>query len=144
LWFGFIEPFRKKDSKIDIVKVLREYKKSGQRLISSVFEELSIDLLKEYLNGDPKECYSYWDYFSEFDIYCKFNDKMVVGECKYTSRFITKRELIKLQKKLETSALQYDYIALFSKNGFSKELYKMRSSELLLFELKDFKEILLK
>jgi len=43
------------------------------------------------------------------------NDKMVEGEGKYTRDLFTKRGGIKLQKKLETSGLPDDYIALFKK-----------------------------
>ena len=143
-WFAFVEASRDLYGNIDIDRVLTNYKKYGYRLSSLLFEQLSQELLldsfKEKL--DNAVCGSYWDRFSEFDIYCQSQSLSVVGECKYTSRPITKAELIKLEAKIVQSSLRADYIALFSKSGFSHELHKINNSQVLLFEMQDFKKLL--
>ena len=146
-WFGFVEPNRDKLGFINKTSVLQSFKKYGYRLSSLVFEQLSIELLKikaKELNINLNICGSYWDRFSEFDIYCNsFEGINIVGECKYTNRKVTKAELVKLESKIEQSALKADYIVLFSKSGYSYELQKQKSNKLLMFSLEDFRELLL-
>lgn len=142
-WFGFVEPNRDRYGNIDIKRVLASYKANGYRLSSLTFEQLSVELLKLKLKDRSINldiCGSYWDRFSEFDIYCSsFEGLDIVGECKYTNRPITKSELTKLESKIVQSSLRADYIALFSKSGFSHELEKLNLNNLLLFTLEDFK-----
>jgi len=144
-WFMFVEKNRDKYGNIDINIVLKDYKESGYRLSSLLFEQLSIELLKVDLKSRLKDaiCGSFWDIYSEFDIYCQSKSCNIVGECKYRGKPITKIELIKLEFKIEQSSLTANYIALFSKNGFSHELHKLNRDNLLLYELKDFKKLLL-
>jgi len=145
-WFAFVQPNKKEDGNIDIALLLKSFNKDGYRLSSLVFEQLSIELLK--LKVKQKDinldiCASYWDRFSEFDIYCNSKEGInIVGECKYTNRPVTKSELLKLENKIKQSSLRADYIALFSKSGFSKELQKIKRDNLLLFTLNDFKLLL--
>ncbi len=144
-WFNLVEPNRDIYGKIDKKQVIKDYKNYGYKLPSLLFEQLSIEVLKNRFknkNQNLKICGSYWDRFSEFDIYCNGSGFNVVGECKYTSRPVTKAELTKLESKIIHSSLKADYIALFSKSGFSHELEKHQSDNLLLFSLKDFREIL--
>ncbi len=144
-WFNFAEPNRDAYGNINKEKVLEDYKNYSFKLSSLLFEQLSIELLElkfRRKNQELKICGSYWDRFSEFDIYCNSKNASVVGECKYTNRPITKAELTKLESKIIQSSLKADYIALFSKSGFSHELEKQQSDNLLLFSLKDFREIL--
>ena len=145
-WFAFVESNRNKNGQINKTLLLKSFKKDGYRLSSLVFEQLSIELLKLIIKKKDIHlniCASYWDRFSEFDIYCNSKEGLyVVGECKYTSRPVTKSELIKLENKIKQSSLRADYIALFSKSGFSNELQKVKSNKLLLFTLNDFKLLL--
>ncbi len=144
-WFMFIEPYRDKQNGIDINRVLDSFKLNSYKLSSLVFEQLSIELLKdEFKSSDTLvEVASYWDRFSEFDIYSKTkSNRYILGECKYKNRPITKAELLKLKIKANNSNLKVDRFALFSKSGFSSELYKISDNNLLLFELKDFKKLL--
>jgi hypothetical protein len=142
-WFAFVEPSRDSYNNIDIDAIVQNLKKYQYRLTYLVFEQLSRELLKDFLGEDELNCNSYWDRYSEFDIYCKKDDGLaIVGECKYTNRPLTKAELIKLEAKIEQSGLFADKIALFSKSGFSSELSKSQSEKLLLFELEDFRELL--
>jgi len=86
---------------------------------------------------------SYWDVNSEFDIYCKTKSgKMILGECKYKNRPITQSELIKLKSKALSSNLNIDKFILFSKAGFTQELYKNKDDNLLIFELDALENII--
>jgi len=140
-WFAFVEPYRDKSGNIDINLVINDYKSKKYTLSSLVFEHLSLELLKRYFQNRYNffECASYWDRFSEFDIYCKAKDISIIGECKYTNRPITKAELIKLENKIKQSNLKADCLAFFSKSGYSHELLKLSQDNLLLFHLEDFK-----
>jgi hypothetical protein len=141
-WFGFVEPLKDRYGNIDFERLYQNLIKHQNRLTYIVFETLSRELLKEYLGQSKLDCSSYWDRFSEFDIYCVDNSIKIVGECKYTSRPVTKAELAKLEAKIEQSALQTTAVALFSKSGFSSELAKSKSEKLLLFELSDYRLLL--
>ncbi len=143
-WFAFVEPHRDKYGEIDIPKVIKSYKKYGYRLSSLLFEQLSLELLIENFNliNNKCNCGSYWDRYSEFDIYCQCNSGNIIGECKYTNRPVTKAELSKLRNKIIQSSLKYNKIALFSKSGFSQELIKLKKDNLLLYTLKDFNKII--
>ena len=142
-WFAFVEPLKDRHSRINIEKLYNNLKKYQNKLTYLVFEQLSCELLKIYYKNGFNNCNSYWDIHSEFDIYTRTkDDKIIVGECKYTNRPITKAELLKLERKIEQSNLRADTIALFSKSGFSMELNKSKSDKLLLFKLEDFKALL--
>ena len=144
-WYMCVEPNRKLDGTINLDKVIDSLDKNHYRLSSLVFEQLSIELLKDSFRGDELiDIASYWDRYSEFDIYTKSKSgKYILGECKYKNRPINKAELIKLKMKAKHSNLKVDKFALFSKSGFSHELYRLNSKdELLLFELNDFKSLL--
>ncbi len=144
-WFLFIEPLKKRNSNIDIEKVLINYRKYGYRLSSSIFENLSQELLiKSFKDIDAiVESGSYWDRYSEFDIYSKCSSgAYILGECKYKNRPVTQAELKKIKFKAEVSNLKVDKYAIFSKNGFSHEFYKKLDSNTLLYTLNDFKKLI--
>ena len=142
-WFAFVEPNRNRYGEIDISEVLRSYKRYGYRLASLLFEQLSLELLLEDCNlkNSICNCGSYWDRYSEFDIYCQCNGGNIVAECKYTNKPVIKAELTKLENKIVQSSLRYKKIALFSKSGFSQELMKLKKDNLLLYTLEDLVKI---
>jgi hypothetical protein len=53
-----------------------------------------------------------------------------------------KNTLNKLKKVSQKARLKADYFALFSKNGFSKELENSKDKTLLLYDLESFKRLL--
>ena len=143
-WYFCVEPTKSSNSNYNIEKAINIYKEYGYKLSSLVFEHLSIELLKKYYEDSDTlvEFGSYWDRFSEFDIYCKSKSgKYILGECKYKSRPITKSELIKLRQKAELSGLSVYKYALFSKSGFSQEFYKNLDKDTLIFTLEDFSRL---
>ncbi len=139
--FAFIIPFINKNGTIDIQKAIRRFKQNKNRLIALWFEHLSKELVKYHFKN-VQECFSYWDRFSEFDIYAKVGEGYLIGECKYTNKPVTKQELFKLEAKISKSNLHSDYIAFFSKAGYSKELEKLKRENLFLFSLEDFQKLL--
>jgi len=142
-WFAFVEPNRDIYGDIDIPKVIENYKKYGYRLSSLLFEQLSLELLISEFNLSDKKCHcgSYWDRYSEFDIYCQCKNANIIGECKYTNRPVTKSELTKLENKIMQSSLICSKVALFSKSGFSQELIKLKKDNLLLYTLEDLEKL---
>jgi len=140
-WFGFVEPYRKNLASRIGDGFMENFYQHRDKAISLVFEQLSNLLLEQHFS--PKDPLlskgSFWDRHSEFDILSVTRSKKVIlGECKYTSRTVCRNELTKLQDKAKSSGIRVDYFALFSKSGFSNELLGDKSKELLLFSLDDF------
>ena len=142
-WFGFVEPYHKELNQGDSKRFFENFEKHFSRLHSFVFEQLSQELLNLYFKNQLTINGNYWDKYSEFDIWATHKDgRQILGECKYTSRRVCKSELSKLKHKAETSELDIDIFALFSKSGFSNELQNYNDKDLLLFEFKDFRALL--
>ena len=142
-WFGFVEPYHKELNRGDSKRFFENFEKHFSRLHSFVFEQLSQELLNLHYKNQLTINGNYWDKHSEFDIWATHKDgRQILGECKYTSRRVCKSELSKLKHKAETSELEIDVFALFSKSGFSNELKNSNDKDLLLFELEDFRGLL--
>jgi len=143
-WFGFVEPYHKDLIKGESRRFFENFEQHFSRLHSFVFEQLSQELLNVYFNNQLTSNGNHWDVHSEFDIWAKHKDgTYIVGECKYTNRHVCKSELSKLKQKVITSNIDADIFALFSKSGFSNELKNSNDKKLLLFELEDFKRLLI-
>jgi hypothetical protein len=146
-WFGFVSPFREKLLSGNALQFTQNFEQHKERAYSLVFEQLSAQLLsRTYTTIDPIISQgSFWDHHSEFDILSVTRSgKIILGECKYTSRKVTKKELTKLKEKALHSGIRADVYVLFSKSGFSKELEGLKGGNLLLFDLKSFQEITVK
>ncbi len=144
-WFGFFEPFRRDLSRGDDGSFWENFNKHKERAQSLIFEQLSNDLLIHlYSQDDPIiSSGSWWNRDSEYDIMaCTESGTVILGECKYKGRKITKAELTKLKDKAHNAGIRVDRYALFSRNGFSKELYGMEGSELLLKNIDDYQLLL--
>jgi hypothetical protein len=140
-WFGFIEPFR-----FDIVagnyeRFFEYFQKHFSKATSLLFEQLANEVIKrEY---DTLSSGNYWDKHSEFDILCLTKEgKKILGECKYKNKKICKNELSKLEYKAKQSNIAVDTFVLFSKNGFSNELYKSKIPNLKLYDMSGLKMLL--
>jgi len=141
-WFRFVEPFKSENGLKNERQFLEKFHNRKIKLYSLIFEHLSTELLKLHFKklNISMNCNSFWDIYSEFDMYCQTsNGKYVVGECKYSNRLVTKAQLVKLEYKIKQSNLNSDFIVFFAKSGYSKELEKLKSDTLLLFTLKDLK-----
>ena len=144
-WFGFVTYYRKDLALGKGEKFLENFEQHYERLRSLVYEQLSNELLLHYYADKLPiiSSGSYWNIYSEFDIFAETKDKKIIlGECKYKDRTVCKNELTKLKQKAAESGLKVDVYALFSKSGFSKELLGMKDDTLLLFDLNDLKVLL--
>lgn len=145
-WFGFVAPYERDLLGAKKERFMQNFRQHYERLRSLVFEQLSNALLIEYFKEKNIRLVShgsYWNIYSEFDILALSQDKKIIlGECKYKERVVCKNELTKLQQKAHASNIKVDIYALFSKQGFSKELLGMLNQKLLLFDLKDLQKLL--
>jgi hypothetical protein len=141
-WFTFISPFSDDLDKGREENCINAVKNGFEKYVSLTFEELSNELIKESIWGlNIVESGGYWDINTEYDLLAKdTSGRYIIGECKWTNQKICKNTLRKLQNKAKN--LDFDIInfALFSKNGFSESLKKEK--DVLLFDIKDFKELL--
>jgi hypothetical protein len=143
-WFYFIAPFHKQIEAGEYEPVLERFKERQQGFIGRTFEELSDLLLVTLHTDDPIiDSGSYWDRQVEIDILAQTQGgKMIVGECKWTNHKVNKSEIWKLEEKCAKLELEPDQIVMFSKRGFSNELTRSETAELLLYEASDFKVLL--
>ena len=144
-WYTFVEPHAKEIEKGEFEPFFVSLETSFDRYVSFTFEELSNALIKQtFEKKDPvSEKGTYWDRHNEFDLLAKTkNNRMIIGECKWKRSKVCKSLVSKLKSKCEKSGLNPDYLALFSKSGFSKELKNSNDPTLLCFDLKDFEKLL--
>jgi len=141
-WFGYVAPFAEALAAGEASGFEAYYQQHGQKLYALLFEQLSnLLLIQAYASNDPIVSHgSYWDHHSEFDLLCvTTSGRIILGECKYTARKVTRRELSKLKEKAVHSGIRVDTYALFSKSGFSNELLALEEDDALrLFDLGAF------
>lgn len=139
-WFYFISPNFKAIQEGNFEKVLEDFEVKHNSYTSLIYEELS-ELLLNYNLRDAHiiSSGSYWDANVEIDILTVTeNQRIYVGECKWTNHKINKKELHKLNDKCQKLNIVPTQIALFSKRGFSKELEAMAGADLALYSSEDF------
>jgi len=143
-WFYFIVPFNKEIQKNQFDNFFDFFSEKHSQYTSLIFEELSEVLLNYNLrDAQILSSGSYWDMNTEIDILTLTNnEKIYVGECKWTNHKVNKKELHKLREKCEKLGIQPTQIIFFSKRGFSKELESMQGSDLALYSAQDFKALL--
>jgi len=143
-WFYFIAPFTRDIQNGDYTALLEKIDDKINSYTSLVFEELSEVLLNYNLRESQIiSSGSYWDANIEIDILTiTENEKIYVGECKWTNHKINKKELRKLTEKCEQINIEPNQIVFFSKRGFSKELRQMQGATLALYGSEDFEALL--
>jgi len=142
-WFTFIYPRYELLEKGEYNEVLEEIRGDLDYFISSFFEELSNSLLERIYEGRIIESGAYWDRDVEIDLLVRLGDgTTIVGECKWKNHKVSKNTLNKLKKVAFKAGIKADLFALFSKNGFSNELLKLKERDIQLFGLEDFKRLL--
>lgn len=142
-WFYFISPNFKAIQEGDFEKVLEDFELRHNSYTSLVYEELS-ELLLNYNLRDAHiiSSGSYWDANVEIDILTVTeNERIYVGECKWTNHKVNKKELHKINDKCQRLNIVPTQIVLFSKRGFSKELEAMAGVNLALYSSEDFKAL---
>ena len=143
-WFYFIAPHIKEIQEKNYHDVLKMFHERQNSYTSLIFEELSEVLLNYHIRDSQiLSSGSYWDAKIEIDILTITEDeKVYVGECKWTNHKINKKELNKLMEKCEKLDIEPYQITFFSKRGFSKEFLKMQSKELALYCCEDYRALL--
>ncbi|MBE0498713.1 MAG: ATPase [Campylobacterales bacterium] len=143
-WFAFISPFFKGIKEGDYTEVKTRFANREQGFSDLIMQRLFMALLKKSFKEDPiVEIGSYWDRNVEIDILAKTKSgKIVAGSCKYAASKLKKSELTKLKEKCAIAELSPDICVLFSKNSFSNELKSLKSEELKLYSLKNFKSLI--
>ena len=145
-WFGFVAPYARDLESGRNERFWENYRQHRDRALSLIFEHLSEALLAQTLvpNDTILSSGSWWDRRSEYDLLLVTQSgRVILGECKYTGRAVTKGELTKLQDKAAQTGIRVDTYALFSRNGFSKELSGMAGEGLMLFGIEDFEKLVI-
>jgi hypothetical protein len=143
-WFYFIAPHTKDILQNDYTSLFKDFQTKQNSYTSLVFEELSEVLLNYHIRDSQiLSSGSYWDAKIEIDILTITNDeKIYVGECKWTNHKVNKKEFHKLNEKCQKLDILPSQIILFSKRGFSKELMSMQGKELALYSCEEFRALL--
>jgi acid phosphatase class B len=68
--------------------------------------------------------------------------KMLVGECKYSTKEAKMHMITSLKEKCEKVGLDVDEYILFSKNGFTSEVKELEKDNLMLLTNEDFSSLL--
>ena len=139
-WFYFIAPHTKDILEHNYESFFKDFALKQNSYTSLVFEELS-EILLNYNIRDSQilSSGSYWDANIEIDILTVTDDeKIYVGECKWTNHRVNKKELHKLEEKCAKLDIEPTQIVLFSKRGFSKELQNLAGKNLALYSSSDF------
>jgi len=139
-WFYFIQKYTQDIQDGNYENFFKNFITKQNSYTSLVFEELSEILLNYHLRDSQiLSSGSYWDRNVEIDILTITKDeKKYVAECKWRNHKINKKELHKLQEKCEKLNLIPNQIILFSKRGFSKELFEQQGKNLALYSCEDF------
>ena len=142
-WFAFVSPLFKGVRDGDYKEVQDRFEKRFAEFISYTFTQLSAELLKKEFQDDPIfSLKNYWDKDIEIDIYAKTKSKkVVVGSCNYTNSKLKKSTLTKLQEKATLAKLDAEIFVIFAKVGFSSELKALKSKNIKLYTLKNFKKL---
>jgi len=145
-WFYFIAKHTREIQAKNYTNVMKNFEIRHNSYTSLVYEELSEVLLNYHLrDAHIVSSGSYWDTNVELDILTITHDERIyVGECKWTNHKINKSELHKLLEKCEKLGIKPTQIALFSKRGFSKELLSNQGKDLSLYSAEDFKALIKK
>ena len=142
-WFYFIHPHAKEIKNGNFKKMLEDFEQRKYSYTSLVFEELSRILLNYHLRDEEIEAIdSYWDANVEVDIMVETKKHNIyIAECKWTNHKVNKKELNKLMEKCEAMDVHPKQLIFFSKRGFSNELQGMQNSNLVLFSVEDFRQL---
>jgi len=145
-WFYFVVPHIKEIEAKEYGAFLKDFTLRHNSYTSLVYEELSKILLNYHLrDAHILSSGSYWDAKIEIDILTiTQNNRIYVGECKWTNHIINKKELHKIRDKCQKLGIEPTQIVLFSKRGFSKELSQLSGATLALYSSENFQTLLKK
>ena len=122
--------------------IVNEILRDFSTYVSFTFEKIAKQYLIKKIN--PDSIGRWWNKGEEIDIVAVKNEKLIVGECKWTNKAVDNSVLVKLRRKLSKllEYLDYDFeeieFYLFSKSGF-KGIQK--SNDVHLIDLQEISKI---
>ena len=143
-WFAFVSPLFKGIRDGEYTEVKERWQAYENEFTHPVFTELSHTLLRKLMKDEQiMEMGEYWKNDGlTLDIYANTKDKKrIIGSCKYTNAKIKKSELSKINTMADEANITADVVVIVAKKGFSKELKALKSEQLRLFTLKNFKTL---
>ncbi len=143
-WFAFVSPIFKGIQEGEYREFEQRYENRKHEFTDLIFVQLSKELIKKNFQDDPiVHIGGYWDKDVNIDIVAKTESgKTIAATCKYSNAKIKKNELTKLKEKCSASGIEADIFVIVSKRGFSNEIKSLKSKELRLFSVKNFKNLL--
>ena len=144
-WFAFVAPIFKGIKEGNYAEFTTRYENKIQEFKESIFCELSYALVTlSFAQEDAiVEIGGYWDRESEADLFAKTaSGKVIFGSCRYSNAKLKKSEVTKLQEISNKTKIKADIFVIVAKNGFSSELKSLKSQEVRLFSMKNFKHLI--
>ncbi|MGG7049031.1 MULTISPECIES: ATP-binding protein [unclassified Campylobacter] len=133
-WFCYVLPYKSQLELGNTNYVRKKIAENFNGFISPVYEQLCIEyLLKNY---EILKCGRCWDKDLEIDAIGIGKDYIILAECKYSNKKVGVDILEQLKQKASrlNSNLAVKHYILFSKSGFTDELKKIKSNEVVLVE----------
>ncbi len=137
-WLSFVYPYQGRIED-DPDKILEKVRSEYDRYMGPVFEEICERYVRK--NHDYGEVGRWWYKGNEIDVIGlnEKGNKILFGECKWTNKKVSYRELEHLKEKAKKvrwkDGQRDERFALFSRSGFSKKLKAQK--ELMLIGLED-------
>ncbi|MBN2825347.1 MAG: ATP-binding protein [Campylobacterales bacterium] len=134
-WFSYVLPYKSQLEMGNTAFVMKKIKENFNGFVAKNYEDLAIEyILKNY---DVLKCGRWWSKDQEIDAIGVGENYLIVAECKYSNKKVGVDILQALQEKAKTidSKLLIKHYLLFSKSGFTDELIKMKSEEIVLIKL---------
>lgn len=133
-WFCYVLPYKSQLELGNTNYVRKKIAENFNSFISPVYEQLCIEyLLKNY---EILKCGRHWDKDLEIDAIGIGKDYIILAECKYSNKKVGIDILEQLKQKASrlNSNLAVKHYILFSKSGFTDELKKIKSDEVILVD----------
>jgi AAA+ ATPase superfamily predicted ATPase len=129
-WYNFIFPYFEDVERGEGKRVKSKLDTQFASYVAYEFEEQARIAVSDLVQ--PDTIGRYWKLNEEIDIYGKKENKVFVGEVKWTNKKIGKPILSELKHKCTVMNIAPDYFLLISKSGFEQSLYSQDENVVLL------------
>lgn len=134
-WFSYVYPYQSYLEIENLIYPLERVKDSFNLWVSKIYEDLARESIL-YLAIPPfpiKKIGRWWDKSEEIDIVALGENKILFGECKWSSKKVGLSVLFALKEKSKkvswNNQNREEYFILFSKAGFSDELIELSKKD---------------
>lgn len=134
-WFSYVYPYQSYLEIENLIYPLERVKDSFNLWVSKIYEDLARESVL-YLATPPfpiKKIGRWWDKSEEIDIVALGENKILFGECKWSSKKVGLSVLFALKEKSKkvswNNQNREEYFILFSKAGFSDELIELSKKD---------------